>query len=149
MRPVGKDSGTVLSDEDEQEEPRAGLVFVDPDEKSRHAAESLEEALSCSILAVDASEFDPEACEEIQRAAAFVVCWDLGTRTGADLLESIRANERIRDGRILVAMDEPTRTRVRVALQLGADAVCRRPYDADELAVRLEKLGLSRPVPGG
>ncbi len=136
-----------MSDEEEQEEPKTGLVFVDPDEKSRHAAESLEEALARTILAVDASEFDPGASEEIQRAAAFVVCWDLGFRTGAELLESIRSNEQIRDGKILIAMDEPTRTRVLVAMELGADAVCRRPYDGDELSVRLEQLRLPRPGP--
>lgn len=137
-----------MSDEEEQEEPKTGLVFVDPDEKSRHAAESLEESLARSILAVDASEFDPASSEEIQRAAAFVVCWDLGFRAGGELLESIRANESIRDSKILVSMDEPTRTRVLVAMELGADAVCRRPYDAEELAVRLEKLGLPRPAAG-
>lgn len=136
-----------MSDEEEQAEPKTGLVFVDPDERSRHVAESLEEVLARSILAVDASEFDPASSEEIQRAAAFVVCWDLGFRTGAELLESLRANEPIRDAKILVAMDEPTRTRVLVAMELGADAVCRRPYDGDELSVRLESLGLPRPAP--
>ena len=136
-----------MSDEEEQAEPKTGLVFVDPDEKSRHAAESLEEQLARSILAVDASEFDPASCEEIQRAAAFVVCWDLGYRTGAELLESIRANELIRDSKILVSMEKPSRTGVLVAMELGADAVCRRPYDGDELSARLEFLGLPRPAP--
>jgi DNA-binding response OmpR family regulator len=137
-----------VSDEEEtEEEAKTGLVFIDPDEKSRHEAEGLEETLARTILAVDASEFKPADSEEIQQAAAFVVCWDLGFRNGAELIEAIRADEALRDRKVLVSMDAPTRRGVLVAMELGADAVCRRPYDGEELAVRLEQLGLPRPAP--
>jgi DNA-binding response OmpR family regulator len=137
-----------VSDEEEaQEEAKTGLVFIDPDEKSRHQAEALEEALSRSILAVDASEFKPADSEEIQQAAAFVVCWDLGFQTGGEMIEAIRSDETLRDRKVLVSMDAPTRRSVLVAMTLGADGVCLRPYDGDELMARLEQLGLPRPAP--
>ena len=136
----------MSDDEQIEEEVRTGLVFVDPDEKIRHAAESLEEALARPILAVDASEFKPAESEEVQQAAAFVVAWDLGFRTGAEFVESLRADEALRDRRIVVSMEAPTRRAVRVAMSVGADAVCRRPYEGDELAARLEQLGLPRPA---
>lgn len=135
-----------MSDEAQaEEEAKTGLVFIDPDERSRLSAESLEEALARSILAVDASEFVPGDSEEIQQAAAFVVCWDLGFRTGAELVEAIRCDASLRDRKVLVSMEAPTRRSVLAAMALGADAVCRRPYDGDELSVRLEQLGLRRP----
>lgn len=137
-----------MSDQEQgEEELNAGLVFIDPDEKSRHAAEALEEVLARSVLALDAVEFKPADNEEIQQAAAFVVAWDLGFRTGAELVEAIRADEALRDRKILVSMEAPTRRGVQVAMAVGADAVCRRPYDGDELIARLEALGLSRGTP--
>jgi DNA-binding response OmpR family regulator len=136
----------VSDEEQTEDDEKTGLVFIDPDEKSRHEAEALEEVLARTILAVDASEFKPADSEEILGAAAFVVCWDLGFRTGAEMIEAIRADEKLRDRKILISMDAPTRNAVLVAMELGADAVCRRPYDGAELSARLEQLGLARPT---
>lgn len=134
-----------MSDEDGQgQEERTGLVFVDPDEKSRGQVEGLEAGLGRPVLAVDPSEFKPAESEEIGRAAAFVVCWDLGFRCGADLLEELRASETFADRKILVSMDAPTRSLVRTAMALGADGVCRRPYDEAELLACLARVGLPR-----
>jgi hypothetical protein len=106
------------------------------------SAGELEDALGLPIFAVDPSEFDAKDCEEIQRAAAFVVCWDLGFRCGADMLEELRANDAFRGRKVLVAMDAPTRALVRLAVELGADAVCHRPWDEQELRSGLQRLGL-------
>lgn len=136
-----------MSDEEEgqsaDEGEAPGLVVVDPDAGSRTRAEELEEALGLPIFAVDPSEFDPKECEEIQRAAAFVVCWDLGVRCGLDMLEELRASEDFKHRKVLVAMDAPTRNLVRVAIELGADAVCHRPWDAEELRGGLARLGIA------
>jgi CheY-like chemotaxis protein len=120
-----------------------GLVVVDPDAASRARVEELERALGLPIFAVDPSEFDAKECEEIQRAAAFVVCWDLGFRSGVDMLEELRANEAFKGRKVLIAMDAPTRNLVRVAIELGADAVCHRPWDEEELRGGLARLGLT------
>ncbi len=130
--------------EDAEEEVRSGLVVIDPDASSRTQAESLEEALARPILAVDPSEFKPAESEEIQGAAGFVVCWDLGFRSGAELLEEIRSDEALKDRKVLISMDAPTRSRVLLAMLLGADGVCHRPYDESELASFLERVGLGR-----
>jgi DNA-binding NarL/FixJ family response regulator len=136
-----------LSDEEEgqpaEDGEAPGLVVVDPDAASRTRAEELEGALGLPIFAVDPSEFDAKECEEIQRAAAFVVCWDLGFRCGVDLLEELRANEAFKDRKILIAMDAPTRNLVRVAIELGADGVCHRAWDEEELRGGLARLGLA------
>jgi DNA-binding NarL/FixJ family response regulator len=134
-----------VRDGEEAQEERTGLVVVDPESASRAEAESLEEALERPILAVDPSEWKPEESEEIRRAAAFVVCWDLGFRSGAELLEEIRASELLKDRKILIATDAPTRRLVLLAMALGADGICRQPYDGAEIAAALERLGLPRP----
>ena len=145
MRSAEKGSGGGVSEE-EAEAVKTGLVFVDPDANSRAQAESLEEALGRSVLAVDPSEFKPAESEEIQRAAGFVVCWDLEIYGGADLLEEIRSSASLKDSKILIAMDSPTRSRVVLAMELGADGICRRPYEEAELVAWLERVGLPRPT---
>lgn len=132
----------------EQQEERTGLVFVDPDAPSRMAAESLEDVVGRRILAVDPAEFDPAESEEIQQAAAFVFCWDLGLRCAADLVESLRSSEAFRDRRILIATPDPTRRMVVQAMALGADGVCLMPWDGEEIAARLARLGLPKPAEG-
>jgi len=129
----------------EAEAERSGIVVVEPDEKARNLVEALEGEIGRPVFAIDPSEFDPEASEDIQKAEAFVVCWDLGIRCGADLLEAIRASALLSDRKVLIAMDAPTRNLVAIAMRLGADGVCHRPYDADELAAGLERAGLARP----
>ena len=145
-----KGSGVGVSEEEaaEPEEIKTGLVFVDPDASSRTHAESLEAALARSILAVDPSEFKPAESVEIQRAAGFIVCWDLGVYGGADLLEEIRSSETLKDCKVLISMDSPTRRSVTLAMELGADGICRRPYEEAELSVCVERLGIPRrPAP--
>lgn len=125
------------------EDEKPGIVVIDPDGRSRNQVESFESALGIPIFAVDPSEFDPDGSEEIQRAAVFVLCWDLGFRCGADLLEEIRAKEALKDRKILIALDAPTRNVVRFVMGLGADGVCHRPYDEDELSACLERAGVA------
>lgn len=135
-----------MSDEEEQAQgERTNVVFVDPDGASRSAAEGLEEALARPVFAVDPSEFKPADSEEIQNAAAFVLCWDLGFRCAADLVEGLRADEAYSDRKILIAMEAPTRSLVLLAMELGADGVCLRPWDGEALAAALERVGLPRP----
>jgi len=126
---------------------QAGLVVVDPDATARDQVEALEDVLARPILAVDPGELDLAGNEEIQNAAAFVLCWDLAVRSGADLIEEIRRHAVLRERKILIAMDAPTRERVLLAMRLGADGVVHRPYDGDELLACLERAGLSRSAP--
>ncbi len=114
------------------------IVIVDPDPASRNAGEDLEDDLECHVVAVDSMEFDPEVSEEILEAEAFIVCWDLGIRSGADLIEQIRTDERLRDRIVIAALDRATRGCVRSAISLGADGICLRPYDASEVGRRLD-----------
>lgn len=142
-----KDRVDFVSDDEEQEQDEATtLVVVDPEESSRAAVEGLESELGRPVFAVDPGELDLVESEDVQKAAAFVLCWDLGFRCGADLVEAIRRNEQLRDRKIFVATEAPTRRLVVLALGLGADGFCRRPYEAQELVSLLERAGLPRPA---
>jgi DNA-binding NarL/FixJ family response regulator len=125
--------------EDGSEESGA-IVVIDPDPDSRQAAEGLEEAVARSVIAIDSVEFGSELADDVLEAETYLICWDLGIRSGADLLEMIRQDPRFEDKKVIVAMAGPTRERARWAMSLGADALCSLPYDADELVARVATL---------
>lgn len=123
--------------ESSEEEPSKPILIVDPDPASRNAGEDLEDDLNCRVVAIDSIDFDLEGSEEIGEADAFIVCWDLGFRSGVDVVELIRADETLGDRVVIVAAAAPTRSLVRCAFESGADGVCQVPYDAAEIQERL------------
>ena len=127
-----------MADEEKAAQAAPSLVLVDPDPISRNSGEDLEDDLDQPVFALDSMDFDPETSEEVADADAFVVCWDLGFRAGADVIEEIRRSEVLSDRIVLVATASPTRSLVRRAFLAGADGVCTLPYDAEEVAQRLE-----------
>ena len=122
-------------------EPNGGtIVVVDPDASSRNDAEDLEDEFDRQVIAMDSMDFDTEASEDVLEAAVYIICWNLGIRAGADLVEEIRSNPRLADKKVVVALEEPTRTCARWAMTLGADAICALPYDPEEVGERLEAI---------
>ena len=116
------------------------IVVVDPDPISRSRAEDLEDDLDRQVIAMDSVDFDADATEEVIEASVYIVCWDLGIRCGADLLEEIRRDPRLADKPVLVAFDAPTAAKVRTALGLGANGVCMKPYDEAEIEAVLSQV---------
>ena len=121
-------------------EEAGSIVVVDPDPNSRNNAEDLEDEFDRQVIAMDSVDFDTEASEDVLDAAVFVICWDLGIRSAADLLEEIRHNPRLQDKKVIVATARPTREMVRWAVTLGADTVCTLPYDPDSIRQHIEAL---------
>lgn len=133
-----------MSDGNEEGE-RTALAVIDPDPKMRAAVESLEDAIGRPVFALDPGELDLATNEAIAQAAAIVLCWDLGVRCAADLIEAMRGSEVFADRKLLVASEAPTRSLVLLAHALGADGFCQRPYDGAELLASLARAGLPRP----
>lgn len=132
-----------MSDSDSDAEgggATGSIVVLDPDNNSRNDAEDLEDEFDRQVIAMDSMDFDTEASEEVLEAAVYIVCWNLGIRSGVDILEEIRGNPRLSDKKVIVAIEAPTRTTVRWAMALGADAVCALPYDPEEVGERLETI---------
>jgi DNA-binding NarL/FixJ family response regulator len=123
--------------ETEENQEAASIVVIDPDPDSRHVAEDLEDVVSRPVIAIDSVEFGAEIAQDVLDAKTYLVCWDLGIRSGADLIETIRSDPRFADKKVIVAMADPTRETARWAMTVGADALCSLPYDADEVAARL------------
>lgn len=121
-------------------EEAGSIVVVDPDANSRNDAEDLEDEFDRQVIAMDSVDFDTEASEDVLDAAVYIIGWDLGIRSGADLLEEIRQNPRLQDKKVIVASSAPTREMVRWAMSVGADTVCTLPYDPAEIRARIEAL---------
>jgi len=130
--------------ESDPTEQASGIIVIDGDPVSRNAAEDLEDELDRQVIAMDSTDFDLDGSEEILEAGAFIVAWDLAIRSGADLIESLRQDERLADRPILVASNRIDRGLVRAALSVGADGVCRHPYEAEEVRARLTVAGRKR-----
>ena len=127
-----------------EESAGQSIIVVDPDAESRDRAEDLEDDLETQVIAMDSMDFDSEAGEEVQSATAFILSWDLGIRSGLDLLEEIRRNETLAALPVLIAMTSPAPGMVRCAMQNGADSVCLKPYDGDEIKEKLAAITAAR-----
>lgn len=123
--------------EGQEEAPAKSIVVVDPDPESRNRAEDLEDDLEISVIAMDSMDFDSESSEDVLSATAFIISWDLEIRSGLDLLEEIRRHEMLSGLPVLVATDSPLPSMVKCALRHGADSVCLKPYDGEELRAKL------------
>jgi len=123
--------------ESDPSEQKSAIIVIDGDPLSRNAAEDLEDDLDRQVIAMDSTDFDLDGSEEILEAGAFIVAWNLAIRSGADLIESLRQDPRLSDRPILVASDRVDRGLVRAAFLVGADGVCRHPYEAEEVRARL------------
>ena len=128
-----------MADSESESEENNSIVVVDPDPTSRNASEDLEDDFERQIIAMDSVEFDTESSEDVLEASVYIISWDLGVRCGADLLEEVRHNPRLAGKTVLIATSQPTAGLVRCALELGADGVCMKPYDAAEIAKLLER----------
>lgn len=140
-----------MSDADREEDGDAGsaeeesaIVVVEPDASLRNSAEDLEDDFERQVIAMDSTEFDTEAAEEVIEAGVYIFNWNLGIRSAADLLEEVRHDPRLRDKMVIVAMEEPTAARVRTAMKLGADAICTLPYSGEEIAIRFDMIKARR-----
>ena len=128
-----------MGDSESESEEASSIVVVDPDPASRNASEDLEDDLERQIIAMDSIEFDIDVSEDIQEAGVYIISWDLGVRCGADLLEEVRRSPLLEGKTVLVASSQPTEGLVRSAIALGADGVCMKPYDPEEIANRVER----------
>ena len=121
------------------------VAVIDPILEERQKAEELEEDLDFSILALDPQDVDPEDFDELAEAGAYFVEWDLGVRSGLEVLEALRADERTLGKPIVMASAAPTASMVKTALAAGADGFIHKPYRADELKARLTRLPIASP----
>ncbi|MFK7898867.1 MAG: hypothetical protein AB8G23_23760 [Myxococcota bacterium] len=120
-----------------EEAATRSLIVVDPDPAARNRAEDLEDDLEIQVIAMDSMEFETESSEEVLGASAFIIAWDLGIRSGLDLLEEIRRHESLADLPVLISTEAPVPGLVKCALQNGADSVCLRLYDGEEVKAKL------------
>lgn len=126
-----------MSEEEKEGETVRSIVVLDPDAESRNRAEDLEDDLEVPVIAMDSMDFDSESSEEVLSATAFIISWDLGIRSGVDIVEEIRRHATLAELPVIVAMEEPVRSLVKCAMQNGADSVCVKPYDGEEIREKL------------
>ena len=85
-------------------------------------------------------EFEPDELDEFDDVDAFLVEWNLGVRCGLDIIETLRADERLRSVPVLVVTAHPTRSLVSAVMHLGAQGVVCKPYTSAEVRERVRAL---------
>lgn len=130
--------------EGEKEAPAKSIVVVDPDPESRNRAEDLEDDLEIQVIAMDSMDFETESSEDVLNATAFIISWDLAIRSGLDLLEEIRRHEVLSGLPVIVATDAALPGMVKSAMLHGADSVCLKPYDGEEVRAKLAAIEEAR-----
>jgi CheY-like chemotaxis protein len=110
-------------------EPKA-LLVVDPDEIQRGLLEELEPDLPLRVTSIDPANLLAEL-ENMGDAGAVIVAWDLGGRSGLELVESLIRDPRTAGARFALASEAPTRGMVQAALRAGATGFLFRPYAAE------------------
>jgi two-component system, chemotaxis family, chemotaxis protein CheY len=97
---------------------------------------------------VEASD-GKEAIDRLRSDGPFrvaLVDWNMPNMNGLELLRAMRAEKAFRETTVMMVTTESEQHRVVAALAAGADEYLMKPFTKDDLAAKLEILGL---VPGG
>lgn len=113
----------------ESDEPRT-LLVVDPDESERGRLEELESSLPLRVTSIDPADLVAQL-ENAGEPGVVIVAWDLGGRSGLELVESLACDPRTAGARFALASEAPTRGRVEAAFRAGASGFLFRPYDTE------------------
>jgi ActR/RegA family two-component response regulator len=124
--------------ESEPKPERLPLVVIDADAGERARVEGFADALGRPVHAIAPDSVLPSSLAEFARGAGVVVAWDLGGRSGLDLLDAIARVAGATRPRMALAAEGATRAMVVAAVRTGAQGFLSRPYDADELGALLE-----------
>ncbi len=109
------------------------VVIIDPDGEERDRIEEVGEQKGREIAAIDPAEFDDDSRESIEEADAVIVAWQLGGRSGLELVEHLVRHEQTSGTPALLAHDLAHRGMVESALRAGARGFVLRPYDVEEI----------------
>jgi len=113
------------------------IAIIDPCEESREDFASIAEELGAQVMSFDPQEIGPEAREELADVGWVILSWDLGGRSGLDLLDSLRRDSATAHLQFAIASPTPTRPIVEAALRWGAQTVLFQPWEAEEIRERL------------
>jgi DNA-binding response OmpR family regulator len=120
--------------------PRAARVLVADDEPN--ILISLEFLMKREGHTVTVARDGVEALAAIQRDKPDLVLLDvmMPGKTGFDVCQAVRADEGLRDVRILMLTAKGRDTDVAKGLALGADAYMTKPFATQELAARVRQM---------
>lgn len=130
---AGGDASSIASDD----APPGAVVFIDAAPPEAERGQEIETALGRTCHWMDPGTLNADAMEDLARAAAIVIAFDLGNRCGLDLLESLQRDERTRGVRMAIGSAAPTHGSVAAALRAGARTFLCQPYDTTEIERRL------------
>jgi hypothetical protein len=117
--------------------PPGAIVFIDAAPPEAERGQEIESALGRTCHWMDPGTLNADAMEDLARAAAIVIAFDLGNCCGLDLLEFLQRDERTRGVRMAIGSVAPTHGSVAAALRAGARTFLCQPYDTGEIERRL------------
>lgn len=115
------------------------IAVIDPSPESREAFGEIAQSLGAQVMSIDPNDLGPDVLEDLANVAWVVLTWDLGGRSGLDVLDRLRRNESTSHLAFAVASEAPTRSMFEAAIRWGARTLLYQPWDADEVLDRLSR----------
>jgi two-component system chemotaxis response regulator CheY len=94
------------------------------------------------FINVEEAEDGSIAFEKLKEAdyALLIADWNMPNMTGLDLLKEIRANEKLKDLKVLLVTAEAEKENIIKAAQAGANEYVVKPFTADVLGQKINKI---------
>ena len=113
------------------------VALLDADEESREGFGRLADELGMQLVVIDPDELQGEGFEELAEVSWIVCAFELGGRSGMDVLERVRSDPRTSAKHFALAVEAPTRALLDAALRWGATTLLYQPWEIEELRSRL------------
>lgn len=115
------------------------LIFIEVRSDEFDRLEVIGNALTCD-LCVEPPQAFLESLDSELDGAVVIVPWEIGGRSGLELVEMLSRDERMVGLRIAMSSEAPTRGMVAAAMRAGAETFLHRPYLREEVEDRLLRL---------
>ena len=94
------------------------------------------------FINVEEAEDGSIALEKLKEADydLLITDWNMPNMTGLDLLKEIRANEKLKDLKVLLVSAEAEKENIIQAAQAGANEYVVKPFTADVLGQKINKI---------
>ena len=94
------------------------------------------------FINVEEAEDGSAAFEKLKEADydLLITDWNMPNMTGLDLLKEVRANEKLKDLKVLLVTAEAEKENIIQAAQAGANEYVVKPFTADVLGQKINKI---------
>jgi two-component system chemotaxis response regulator CheY len=133
-------NSNVIKKEQKMPDKNMKILIVDDFSTMRRIIRNILKQLE--FINVEEAEDGSVAFEKLKDADydLLITDWNMPNMTGLDLLKEIRANEKLKDLKVLLVTAEAEKESIIQAAQAGANEYVVKPFTADVLGKKINKI---------